>query len=288
MTGIKISSNPNLMSTLRGAALLGVVFLPVALPALAQAPSPEPPNGAYHSPLGIPNIILLDPQLEVMPDGNDYVAVAYDGWRPDGTKFQSTEGKHSTFELDKAFPAWRDAVTQLKVGEKRRFWFPAALDPQGKAAIFEIQLLGVRPIPNPPAVLNKPPPGTEPLSTGAYTMVLEEGTGKELPGPNDVAVLQFTGWMEDGKTFRSTVLTERMAMLPLDKIDPLVADCILQMQVGEKRLCWVPEFAKPGSYWPEKPPGALGFHLELLRILPSDVLEPVTAGEAKPLEREEH
>ena len=288
MRSTKMSSTHNPTSILSAAVLLGVAVVLFALPALAQAPPPKPPQGALHTPMGIPNIILIDPHLEVMPDGNDYVAVAYVGWRADGTKFQDTQGKHSTFELDKSFPAWRDSVTQLKVGEKRRFWFPPNVDPQGKLAIFDIQLLGVRPIPNPPGILSEPPRGTEPLPTGAYTKMLEKGTGEELPGPSDVAVLQFTGWTADGKTFRSTVLTERMAMLPLDKIDPLIADCILQMRVGEKRLCWAPSHARPGDFWPEKPAGPLGFHLELMRILPSDVLQTTPTGEGTSLEREEH
>jgi uncharacterized membrane protein YkoI len=96
------------------------------------------------------------------PAGNQStVTVHYTGWLTDGTKFDSSvdRGQPATFPLGNVISGWREGVSTMKVGGKRKLIIPydLAYGPQGNRSIppkatliFDVELLSVKePAPSP-------------------------------------------------------------------------------------------------------------------------------------------
>jgi FKBP-type peptidyl-prolyl cis-trans isomerase len=88
------------------------------------------------------------------PGPTDKVKVHYHGTLRDGTVFDSSvdRGTPAEFPLDRVIPCWTEAVTQMKVGGKRRIVCPAAIAygsrgmgqiPGDAALVFEVELLEI-------------------------------------------------------------------------------------------------------------------------------------------------
>ena len=88
------------------------------------------------------------------PSASNKVIVHFSCWRGDGRMYESTiAGKHpARIDLATAMPGLREAVSQMTVGEKARFWMPGALAygekpvegfyPAGDL-VYEIELLSI-------------------------------------------------------------------------------------------------------------------------------------------------
>ena len=63
------------------------------------------------------------------PKADDMVEVHYTGWLTDGKKFDSSRdrGQPATFGVGQVIKGWTEGVQLMTVGEKARFWIPAAL-----------------------------------------------------------------------------------------------------------------------------------------------------------------
>jgi len=268
---------------------------PSSTPQASQAPAPKPdfsppedvaapPPDAEKTASGLASKVLREGTGDRHPDANDMVAAHFIGWTPDGTKFRSSYDQNDdpvVFYLDRVFPGWQEGVQLMVVGEKRRLWIPGELAPQNPKSgptgpvVFDLELVGLRPVPNPPESLVEPPEEAEPTGSGSYTLVLEEGQGTEKPAADSVVLAHFTGWGADGRTFDSTVYRGRPTAFPLDKVLAPFADAVRQMVVGEKRLIWLPGNIAAGQ-WPSAPPGPLVFEVLVLRIMPGDVIQEGT------------
>jgi FKBP-type peptidyl-prolyl cis-trans isomerase len=136
------------------------------------------------------------------------------------------------------------------------------------------------PIPAPPDVA-APPAGAEVTESGLASMVLQQGSGTEHPGPHDNVQVHYTGWTTDGKMFDSSVVRGEPIGLPLDRVISGWTEGVQLMVVGEKRRFWIPEeLAYQGREG--APAGMLVFDVELLAFeappqpppVPEDVAEP--------------
>ena len=89
------------------------------------------------------------------PTAASRVTVHYSGWTTDGKMFDSsvTRQQPSTFGLGQVIKGWTEGVQLMVVGEKARFWIPAALaygdTPKRPGApsgplVFDIELLEIR------------------------------------------------------------------------------------------------------------------------------------------------
>jgi peptidylprolyl isomerase len=243
----------------------------------------QPPADAERTPSGLISKVLRDGTGDVHPDANDVVVAHYTGWTPYGAKFESSydRGQPASFELARlagSFPGWIEGLALMVVGEKRRLWIPAALAPPNPregprgAVVFDVELLGIDSVPNMPVSLEEPPADAEQTASGSFTRRIAEGTGEERPGPDDVALLDWTGWTKEGETFGSTRINGRPTAFPLDKVMAPFADAVRLMVVGEKRQIWIPADLAAGQF-PGAPRGMLIFEVELLRILPPDVFQ---------------
>ncbi len=110
-------------------------------------------KGAATSESGLIMQVLVAGEGE-QPGPTDKVKVHYHGTLRDGTVFDSSvdRGTPAEFPLDRVIPCWTEAVTQMKVGGKRRIVCPATIAygsrgmgqiPGDAALVFEVELLEI-------------------------------------------------------------------------------------------------------------------------------------------------
>jgi len=118
------------------------------------------------------------------------------------------------------------------------------------------------PIPAPPDVA-APPADAVKTASGLVTKVLKAGTGTEHPGPDDIATVNYTGWLSDGSMFDSTSRRGKPSDLPLNRVIPGFSEGVQLMVKGESRRIWIPQdLAYKGQA--HRPPGTLVFDIELI------------------------
>jgi FKBP-type peptidyl-prolyl cis-trans isomerase len=226
------------------------------------------------------------------PEVQDSVRVHYTGWTTDGKMFDSSvkRGQPAMFPLKNVIPGWTEGMQLMQVGEKRRFWIPEELAYKGRPGapagmlVFDVELLGVirgpKPIPAPEDVAAAPADATK-TTSGIASKVLQPGTGKQKPNPEDTVKVHYTGWTTDGVMFDSSMTRGEPIEFPLNRVIPGWTEGVGMMVVGEKRRLWIPEeLAYKGR--PGAPAGMLVFDVELLDIkagkkpiaAPADVKAP--------------
>jgi FKBP-type peptidyl-prolyl cis-trans isomerase len=140
----------------------------------AQAETPpdlqKPPEKALKSKSGLVSLVLKKGTGKERPGPGDTVTVHYDGWKADGTLFDSTKkrGGAATFPLYRVIAGFREGITMMVVGEKRRLWIPDSLAYAGREGptgpfVYDMELLsidekGVTPPPQPEKKAPPPPP----------------------------------------------------------------------------------------------------------------------------------
>jgi FKBP-type peptidyl-prolyl cis-trans isomerase len=151
-------------------------------------------------------------------------------------------------------------------------------------ALAALPVLGqdAAPLPAPPDVA-APPADAAVTASGLASKVLVPGTGTGHPVPTDNVKVHYTGWTTDGKMFDSSVVRDRPAVFPLDRVIAGWTEGLQLMVEGEKRRFWIPaKLAYAGK--PDRPQGVLVFDVELLDILrvppaPPDVAAPPADAE---------
>ncbi len=151
-------------------------------------------------------------------------------------------------------------------------------------ALAALPVLGqdAAPLPAPPDVAT-PPADAAVTASGLASKVLVPGTGTDHPAPTDNVKVHYTGWTTDGKMFDSSVVRDRPAVFPLDRVIAGWTEGLQLMVEGEKRRFWIPaKLAYEGK--PDRPQGVLVFDVELLDILrvppvPPDVAAPPADAE---------
>jgi peptidylprolyl isomerase len=134
-------------------------------------------------------------------------------------------------------------------------------------------------IPAPPDVAD-PPADAEKSSTGLASKVLEKGSGKDHPKPEDRVLVNYTGWTKDGHMFDSSVTRNEPIAFGLKDVIKGWTEGVQLMVEGEKRRFWIPaKLAYGDPPMPGMPAGQLTFDVELLKILappetPKDVAAP--------------
>jgi peptidylprolyl isomerase len=115
----------------------GMLVFDVELKSIQAAPKPIPapedvaaaPKDAKKTKSGLAYKVLTPGTGTVHPKATDTVEVDYTGWDLTGKMFDSslTRGKTASFALDGVIPGWTEGVQLMVVGEKTRFWIPAAM-----------------------------------------------------------------------------------------------------------------------------------------------------------------
>jgi FKBP-type peptidyl-prolyl cis-trans isomerase len=247
-------------------------------------PVPPPPAPSAAELAGVPadaqwtgsglayKVLRTGVVTETPPLDKDIVAIFVIGRSPSGEVFQDSfaQGKPQRMQVKNAFTAWRDAMKSMLPGEVRRWWFPAdQLPPNPKTgrkepAVFDVELVSVGRMPDPPRSVSRPDPRAKTLPSGAAYLQVTPGTGDQQLTRKDGAMVSFTFWNSDGRAINSSIAEGRPTLFPMEKVMPAFADCLMGMKVGEKRHCWIP--AERNEGFPGAPSGALVFELDLLGI----------------------
>jgi len=179
---------------------------------------------------------------------------------------------------DTVFPGWDEGVTGMKVGGKRLLVIPpelalgdqaSATIPANSTLIMEIELTDI----NEPVKMSEVDPNNYTTTeSGLQYYDIEEGTG-ETPQAGQTVVVHYTGWLEDGTQFDSSVDRNEPFSFVLGEggVIPGWDEGVATMKVGGKRQLRVPAELAYGDAGAGSviPPGAtLIFDIELLEIQP--------------------
>ncbi len=247
-------------------------------PKTVDAPSDvaAPPADAKKTQTGLAYKVLTPGSGDAHPTAEATVKVHYSGWTTDGEMFDSSvvRGQPAEFPLNRVIAGWTEGLQLMVVGETTRFWIPEDLAYQGKPGrpagmlVFDVELLEISEPPAPipaPADVAAPPADAKKTASGLAYKVLEAGTGSAHPGPEDRVEVHYTGWTTDGKMFDSSVMREKTATFPLNRVIAGWTEGLQLMVVGEKTRFWIPqELAYQGK--PGRPAGMLVFDVELIGI----------------------
>jgi peptidylprolyl isomerase len=179
-------------------------------------------------------------------------------------------------QLTMVFPGWDEGATGMKVGGKRYLVIPADLAlgdqgggdiPPGATLIMEIEMLDVA---EPVVMTEVAEEDYTTTESGLKYYDLVEGTG-ETPQAGQTVVVHYTGWLEDGTKFDSSVDRGQpfSFILGMGNVIPGWDEGVATMKVGGKRQLVVPPelgYGEQGAGATIPPNATLIFEVELLEI----------------------
>jgi FKBP-type peptidyl-prolyl cis-trans isomerase len=247
-------------------------------PNVVPAPSDvkAPPADAEKLPSGLVSKVLVTGAGSEHPTSADAVKVHYTGWTPDGKMFKNTlMGAPEQFDVGKSIKGWIEGLPLMVVGEKRRFWIPAALtggasataSPGASAMVFDVELLEIEKAAPVPVGALAQPKDVQRTKSGLVYKVLKKGAGKYHPKANNTVEVHYTGWTHDGKEYDSSVKRGRPAKMLVTGVFPGWAEALPLLVVGDKARFWFPAKLAFGEHPPANAPaGGMVFDIELLGI----------------------
>ena len=101
----------------------------VAIRTLPDKPPMQAPAEAQRSASGAKWLQIKAAESEESPPKGGTALLSWTQWAPNGNVVQSTEmrGRPTAFMLDRVFVGFAEIVEQMKVGEARYVWIPAAV-----------------------------------------------------------------------------------------------------------------------------------------------------------------
>lgn len=217
------------------------------------------------------------------PEPGDVVAVHYTGTLTDGTTFDSSyqRGEPIKFPvgIGQVIPGWDEGISLLSEGAQARFVIPPELAygeqgaggviPPNATLIFDVELVSVEP---------GPPEAPTEVSEADYTTTdsglkyydLEEGSG-ESPEEGQQVSVHYTGWLEDGTLFDSSLLRGEPFTFTLGagQVIPGWDEGVASMNVGGRRQLVIPPdlaYGEQGAGGVIPPDATLIFEVELLDV----------------------
>jgi peptidylprolyl isomerase len=216
------------------------------------------------------------------PEVGELVSVHYTGWLEDGTQFDSSVERGQPFQFalgqGMVIQGWDEGVAFLKEGGKGRLIIPPELGygpagsggviPPDATLIFDVELIEILP---------GPPEDPEDIALSDYTETdsglsyydLEVGDGS-VPEEGQQLLIHYTGWLEDGTQFDSSLNRGQPIVIVLGSEQALEGwhEALATMNIGGKRQIIVPPelaFGDEGAGGGIIPPDeTLVFQLELL------------------------
>ena len=243
----------------------------------APADVAAPPADAKTTESGLAYKVLTPGDGGELPTEFSTVEVHYTGWTTDGEMFDSsvTRGRTTKFPLNRVIAGWTEGLQLMAKGEKTRFWIPEELAYKGRPGapagmlVFDVELIDFSTPPAPPpapADVAAPPRDAKTTASGLAYTVLTEGSGTAVPTETSKVKVHYSGWTTDGKMFDSSIVRDKPATFPLNRVIAGWTEGLQLMNPGDKYRLWIPEeLAYKGA--PGKPAGMLVFDVELLEIV---------------------
>jgi thimet oligopeptidase len=216
------------------------------------------------------------------PKSTDTVTVHYTGWLEDGTKFDSSvdRGQPATFLLNRVIRGWTEGLGRMKSGGKYKFRIPAHLAygsrgrpsiPPDSTLIFDVELIDIMDYAKVPPMEQLPGnPVTGEATTsdsGLSWYDMTHGSGDQPAGATSTVEVHYTGWLNDGTKFDSSVDRGQTISFPLNGVIAGWTEGVSSMKVGGKRKLIIPSNLGygPNGMPPVIPGGAtLVFDVELI------------------------
>lgn len=209
------------------------------------------PADAEKTKSGLASKILKAGIGDKKPTATDTVTVHYSGWTTDGKMFDSSvqRGEPASFPLGGVIKGWTEGLQLMVVGEKRRFWIPedlaygpavAGSGRPGGMLCFDVELLGIKEAPKPPA-------DTEKTKGGVAYKISKQGAGA-APGADQIVTFHFTAKTMEGEVVQDSRKQPAPVSVPMDKLPPALSEIVSEMKAGEQRTCWLPEQQAPGGF----------------------------------------
>jgi peptidylprolyl isomerase len=228
--------------------------------------------------------IVVGEGAEASDDGV-MISIHYTGYLIDGTQFDSSYDRGQPAQLPRNgfLVGWDEGIKTMRAGGRRKLILPHELAfgesgrppiiPPKAMLVFDIELLEVLNYSRVPEEL----PG-EPLPEGAELITTESGLSYyelavgdgEMPaGPETKVKVHYTGYLNDGSKFDSSVDRGQPATFALNAVIPGWTEGVGSMNVGGKRKIIIPfelGYGEQGSR--SIPPRALLiFDVELIEIV---------------------
>lgn len=230
--------------------------------------------------------VVIKEGTGAMPKPGDLVKVHYTGTLQDGTKFDSSydRGEPIQFVLGRGqvIPGWDEGIGLMKVGGKSKLIIPPNLAygekgaggviPPNATLNFDVELVAAEPGPPPP------PEAPTKVNEADYTTTksglkyydLKEGSG-DSPKKGQMATVHYTGWLEDGKMFDSSLTRGQPFSFPVGagQVIPGWDEGVASMKVGGKRQLKIPAnlaYGEQGAGGVIPPNATLIFEVELLGV----------------------
>jgi FKBP-type peptidyl-prolyl cis-trans isomerase len=245
-----------------------------------------PPADAERDASGVARKILARGKGTVHPSPlTTYVDLRYEGWERNGKQFEGTSasGGPGRYDMKELPTGLADELALMVEGDKRRIWVPAALAygtrtnfanaPKGDMT-YEVELVGIVPLPPVPADLKTPPKEAKTTKSGLAYLVLKKGRGKIHPVDETRANVIYSAWTPDGRMFQCSLIGGDVAPVRVKRLPPGWREAMLHMTEGDKWRLWLPGKLAFGDLPPGQealpfgpPPGPVVFEVELVKIL---------------------
>lgn len=231
-------------------------------------------------------VVIIEEGTGPLPKPGEMVQVHYTGTLTDGTKFDSSYDRNEPIAFilghGQVIPGWEEGIALLKVGSKAKLTIPSALAygergaggviPPNATLNFDIELLAAEPGPPPPpeAPTTVAEADFTTTASGLKYYDFEAGDGAS-PQKGQTASVHYTGWLEDGTMFDSSLLRAQPFSFPvgLGQVIPGWDEGVSSMKVGGKRQLVIPAdlaYGESGAGGVIPPNATLIFEVELLDV----------------------
>ena len=217
------------------------------------------------------------------PQAGDVVQVHYEGKLADGAIFDSSYERDEpiAFPLGQGLviPGWDEGISLLSVGSKAKLIVPPELAygefgavgviPPNATLYFEVELVDILPG-SPEAPVAVADNDFITTASGLKYYELAAGDGP-TPEPGQLVAVHYTGWLEDGTKFDSSLDWGQPFIFPLGEqvVIPGWDEAVSTMKVGAQRQLVVPPelaFGEAGIDGLIPPNSILIFEVELVDI----------------------
>jgi len=261
-------------------------------PTAAPAHPPMPDLGAFDFRTTSSGLKIYDYALGAGEDvtSNAFIEFRFKAWLADGTWWRGTPETGPGARLPvmgTRVVGWSEGVRGRKSGGRRLLIIPPELAfgeggapgvPGNATIVMDVELVGilVQMMRTKPSELTQTP-------TGLKYADLKVGDGPS-PEPDSQVTVHFSGWLEDGTVFDSSVVRGTPSTVPLSQVIDGWQEGLLTMKVGGKRKLIVPPnlgFGEQGAM--RVPPNStLIYEVELLAVEEPPETPPVppTAADA--------